>query len=107
MRDRDHNDLARLNGIDDAEWEASDQYATKPVADRCSQLKSSADSINSVLYVIEEIVAKPGMRGLVEECRLGHLFLRGRKEPIANHLSRLRALSIASSPGTDLRSPRR
>ena len=102
-----NDNFVTLDRVYQAERKAPDQCSTEPVCDGNAKMRSLADRVNGTLYVIEEQVAKPRSRRLVEECGFGHLFLRERKEPIADHRSRLRALAIASSPGTDFISPRR
>jgi hypothetical protein len=66
-----------------------------------------SNGIDRVLYIIKKIVPKAYRRGFVEQRRLDHLFLCGRKQTIRNHRRRLRARAIASSPGIECISPRR
>src|SRR5438034_11447940 len=99
MRHGHHRDRLRLNRIDDGERETTNQDATKPVCHALAKLRMFPHRIDRVLYIIEERVAQSRFGRLVEESGLGHLFLRWRKEPVADHRSRLRARAIASSPG--------
>ena len=107
MRDCDDDNFGIVNGVDDAEWETTKKCSSEAVRDCNSEMWPFADGIDRVLYVIEECIAKPRLRRLVEECGFGHLFLGRRKEPVADHRRRLRALAMASSPGTEGISPRR
>jgi hypothetical protein len=73
---------------------------------RCPTVRTSPSEpttayVDRVLYVVEKVLTETRVRCFVEERGFGHLFLRGRKETVPDHRSRLRALSIASSPGTD------
>src|SRR5579859_198883 len=99
--------FALLDPIDDAEREAMNQDAPETVRDIRADLGPLADRIDGTLYVIEEDVSEAASRGLVEQRGFGHLFLRRRKETIADHRTRLRARAMASSPGTASTSPRR
>src|SRR5690348_11886594 len=107
MRHCDDDNFGFVDGVDDAEWEAAKKRSSEAVRDCNSEMRPFANRVDRVLYVIEECIAKPRLRRLVEERSFGHLFLRRRKEPVADHRRRLRARAMASSPGTESISPRR
>ena len=107
MRHGDDDNFRIVNRVDDAEREASEKRSAETVRDCNSKMWPLANRVDRVLYVIEECIAKPRLRRLIEEGGFGHLFLGGRKEPLADHRRRLRARAMASSPGMEGISPRR
>jgi len=107
MRHRDYNDFGIIERVDDAEWKSPKKCPSESVRDGNAEMWPLANRVDGVLYVIEEGIAKPRLRRLVEERGFGHLFLGRRKETVVDHRSLLRARAMASSPGTDGISPRR
>ena len=67
MRDGNHDDELRLNGIDDAEGESPNEDAPKPVPKVDAQLRAVPHGVDLEPDVVEKIATEVWVCNLVEE----------------------------------------